>query len=183
MADTKERAFGTGETLGESASEVEDLKSVYVLRAEQSDSEIVLPKATAGNVNEVALYVIRVDDGSSGYEARIATKNYPIQIDPGRTAPKYRLNGFEMVRLYAVQARWYVIARSSLSRLGSVGKVPPLESKGSGAQSEVVSDLEELRRAVNGLIERSRERGTTAASGRLDTDFSESGSILTSTAF
>jgi len=183
MADKKERAPGTGETLGESQSEVDDLKSVYTLRAEQSDSEIVLPKATAGNVTEVALYVIRVDDGSSGYGARIATKTYPIQISPGREAPTYRLSGFEMVRLYAVQARWYVIARSSLTRLGSVGKVPPLESKGSGAQPEVVSDLEELKRAVNQLIERSREQGITAGSGRLDTDFSESGSIVTSTAF
>jgi len=183
MADRKESAPGTGETLGESASEVEDLKSVYVLRAEQSDSEIILPKATAGNVSEVALYVIRVDDGSSGHEARIATKTYPIQVYPGESAPKYRLSGFEMVRLYAVQARWYVIARSSLTRLGSVGKVPPLESKGSGAQPEVVSDLEELKRAVNQLIERSREQGITAGSGRLDTDFSESGSIVTSTAF
>lgn len=182
MADRKESALGTGETLGESASEVEDLKSVYVLRAEQSDSEIVLPKATAGNVTGVALFVIRVDDGSSGHEARIATKNYPIQISPGESAPKYRLSGFEMVRLYAVEARWYVIARSNLSRLGSVGKVPSLKSEGSGAKSEVVSDLEELRRAVNQLIERSREQGITAGSGRLDTDFSQSGSILTSTA-
>jgi hypothetical protein len=182
MADKKERASGTGETLGESQSEVDNLKSVYTLRAEQSDSEIVLPKATAGNVTEVALYVIRVDDGSSGHEARIATKTYPIQISPGQEAPKYRLSGFEMVRLYAVQARWYVIARSSLSRLGSVGKVPALESKGSGAQPEVVSDLEELRRAVNQLIDRSRERRGTVKSGRLDADFSESGSILTSTA-
>lgn len=181
MAEKKERAFGTGVTLGESQSEVEDLKSVYTLRAEQSDSEITLPKATAGNVRGVTLYIIRVDDGSSGYEARIATKSYPIQISPGEEAQKYHLSGFEMVRLYAVQARWYVIARSTLTQLGAIGKVRPLESKGSGAQSEVVSDLEELRRAVNQLIERSRERGLTAAAGRLDTDFSESGSILTST--
>ena len=182
MADKKERAPGTGETLGESAAAVQDLKSVYTIRAEQSDSEITLPKATAGNVSEVAIFVIRVDDGSSGFEARIATKNYPIQIYPGESEPKYRLSGFEMVRLYAVQARWYVIARSSLTRLGSVGKVPALESEGSGAQAEVVSDLEELRRAVNQLIERSRDQGITTKSGRLDTDFSEPGSILTSTA-
>lgn len=182
MADQKPSTDAPDVALGISEDDVAAYSDVYVLRAEDEDDELLLPTPTAGNTTGAALFVIRADDGTSGHVARVRSEAFPIKVPLGRDQNAYTLGGFEVARLYVLNARWYILGRTNLTTLGAVGKIPPLSAEEAGAQEAVVEDLQALRRAVNQLIERSRAQGATIKSGQVDVDLSVTGHIITTAA-